>query len=124
MAAISDQIDKPYEQDSIFKSAIPYGVGTLATAGTGLYCVVTHAGAATLGPTAALVSGVALGLIGAYAFYGVIATATTSNNSAHFKERVWQGMATGVSFGIAETVRIALQAIVNALVQKAVFGDN
>lgn len=117
MAAIGDQMI--LEDQSNFWTAVPYAVGTLAVAGSGLAVAVTSGGS-----TAAIITGVALGIIGAYAFYGVVGTAFATRNPQEFKEKVWKGMATGIGAGVAETVRIAMHALINAFVQKAVFGPN
>ncbi|PCI94408.1 hypothetical protein COB11_03900 [Candidatus Aerophobetes bacterium] len=98
------------DEASNFWAAAPYVTGTLAVSGSGIYVMATMTG------TAALVSGIALTLIGAYATFGVIGAAVNSKNPIHFSQNVMKGIGTGVVVGLADTARMIAQVVIQRLV--------
>ncbi|MCH9630333.1 MAG: hypothetical protein S4CHLAM37_03290 [Chlamydiia bacterium] len=98
------------DEASNFWAAAPYVAGTLAVSGSGVYVMATITG------TAALVSGIALTLIGAYATFGVVGAAINSKNPTHFSQNVMKGIGTGVVVGFADTARMIAQVVIQKLI--------
>jgi hypothetical protein len=95
------------QEPTIFRSALPCGVGSLTVAGVGVAVSLAAAGS-----TITLVTGLALATIGAYAFFGVVITAVGSRNAADFQANVWTGMTTAAGTGLAELVRHAVRVAI------------
>jgi hypothetical protein len=100
------------QRDSMFTTALPYGVGTLAMGVVG--AITAIAATSTIG----LIMGIALGILGAYGFIGVLSCAFTSRNSEDFGNNIWKHMATFVGTGIADVVVM----VVKAVILEAIFG--
>ncbi len=95
----------------MFVTSLPYGVGTLAVGTAG---VVTALSASS---TAVLVTGIALGILGSYGFYGVISCALTSRNPGDFKKNIWKHLTTAAGIGVANTLQFIIKAVVSQLVR-------
>ncbi|NGX39964.1 MAG: hypothetical protein KR126chlam1_01304 [Chlamydiae bacterium] len=89
----------PNVNQSIFNTAIPYGVASLAVGATG--AVVAFCSTST----AAIITGVALAILGAYAFIGVLACGLHHNGDAQaFSRDVGKFMLTAASTAIADII--------------------
>lgn len=97
---------------SMFTTALPYGLGSLGVAGVGVAIALTAGAAATAG----LVAGIALAIIGAYAFYGVIATAIVSANANEFQSKVWKGIGTAAGLGLSSTIEFIAKILIIELI--------
>lgn len=101
------QVRPQEEGSSTFYRAIPYAVATLGAAIAGIVIACTFPYSAL-----ALIAGVALAILGAYAFYGVVACGILhSNNPSAFSENVGKSMVTGAATGVAEMVTMTAQVL-------------
>ena len=100
------------EPKSIFSSALPYGVATLAAGGVGIGLALTCTS------TAAIVAAVALAVLGAYAFIGVITCSVASLASNHpFQENIFKHMATSAGAGMSGVIMMTVNAIIENVVR-------
>ncbi len=98
-------------QESMFRTALPYGVGMLAVGTAGVITAVASSS------TAALVAGVALGILGGYGFYGVLSCSFRSNNTQEFKETIWKHISTAAAAGVADLIQFTIKTMVVELVR-------
>ncbi|NGX37698.1 MAG: hypothetical protein K1000chlam2_00860 [Chlamydiae bacterium] len=97
-----------------FDAAKPYGGATLAVGAIGALVAINATS------TAAIVMSVALAIIGAYAFIGVLACYWKhSDDPAKFQKEVGKFMLTTASAGIADLIATVAKAVVLRLI----FGD-
>ena len=97
-----------------FDAAKPYGAATLAVGAAGAILAVSAAS------TAAIITGVALAIIGAYALIGVIACYLAHSDSpALFQKEVGKFMLSTASIGLADIIA----TVAKAVVLKLIFGD-
>ncbi|MBS0628714.1 MAG: hypothetical protein JSS30_00645 [Verrucomicrobia bacterium] len=93
-------------QEDMFTTALPYG---LATLGIGVVGAITAVAAtATIG----IIMGIALGILGAYSFLGVISCGVTSVDATEFRQNIWKHMATAAGTGISEIVVMVVKAVI------------
>lgn len=94
-----------------FQKSIPYGACAL---GTGIVGAILSTSATA---TASIVMGVALAILGAYAFIGVLACGLKhSNDPQAFEENVGQFMVTFASTGLADLIASVAKAVVIKLI--------
>lgn len=125
---VQNNLDTQNNQ-SVFRAALPYGVGTLALGGLGTYVAVTvfKAGAAvatglTAGQIAIAVGGVAIALIGLYGFFATAVTGIYAKNAADFKEKIGPTLTT-VAFGVVtEMAATVAKTIFIKIIDEAIFG--
>ena len=97
--------------ESTYNVAIPYAVTSLAIGTAG--AVIAFASTST----AAAVSGVALALIGAYAFIGVVVCAMHNSNSpTAFKRDLGPTLLTFAGTAIADLIHIVAKVVIIDLV--------
>lgn len=101
------------QQESMFNTALPYGVATLAVGVLG--AVTAVAAVAVIGK----IIGIALGILGAYGFIGVVSCSLVSRNAQEFQQDVWKHMATSAGAGLSEIIVM----VVKAVVLEAIFGS-
>ena len=114
---------------SVFRAALPYGVGTLALGGLGTYGAVTvfkataaTAAGFTAGPTAIAVAGVAIALIGIYGFFATAVTGIYARDSAEFKEKIGPVLTTVAFAVVTEMAATAAKAVFSKIIDEVIFG--
>ena len=93
-------------------AALPYGIGTLGVATVGIITCIAASS------TIALIMGVALAVLGGYAFLGVLTCGFASGGPSEYHSNVWKHMATGAGAGIADIAVLVAKAVI----LKAIFG--
>lgn len=104
-------------QPSVFQTATPYAVGSLALAGGGLALATSYAA----GSTALAVSGVALALFGAMGFFVTVATAISSRNSHEFKANIGKAFTVAGAAVVTEMISMVAYRILVEVIDRAVF---
>lgn len=98
-------------QETTFNAALPYGVTTLAAGSVGAILAFSASS------TAAIVMGVALALIGTYAFLGVLTCGVEhSGKPDEFREKVGKYMLVGASGAIADIITTVAKAVLLDLI--------
>lgn len=94
------------QHDSMFSTALPYGV---ATSALGIVGAITAVFASS---TAAIVAGIALGILGSYGFLAVLTCAISSKNSDEFGQNIWKHMVTFAGVAISQIVQFTVQIVI------------
>lgn len=98
---------------TVFREALPYGVGTLIVGGVSL------AVALTTSSQALMVAGFAGALFGAWGCIGVISAARSSDSAQHFHEIVHEHVTTAVGAGAASALDFAVKSAIDYAIQRA-----
>ncbi len=89
-----------------FRTALPYAFGTLATGIAGAVLAVTATS------TVQAVAGVAMGLFGSYAFFGVVHCGVqNSGRPEGFKREVWQYVATSAGAAVTDIIATVVRTV-------------
>lgn len=105
---LQPQVQPEQEGSSTFTRALPYAVATLGAAIAGIVIACTFPYS-----TLALIAGIALAILGAYAFFGVVGCGIYySDNPPAFSENVGKYMLTGAAGGVADTVKMSAQFLI------------
>lgn len=100
-----------------FNAALPYGVGTLAVGALGVGIIFSSTS------TAAIVAGIALAIIGSYAFIGVIGCGIAHSGDPNgFRDNVWKCMGTTAGVGIRDIIAFTVKEVVFGLIQEWLSG--
>lgn len=94
------------QQNSMFYTALPHGAAALAVGAVGVISAVAA------GSTIGLIVGIALGILGAYGFIGVLTCAFTSKDANEFHQNVWKHMATAAGVGMADVLSFAIKIVI------------
>ncbi len=104
------------QQQSIFKTAFPYGAASLALgaagAATAIICTAT----------ALKVLGIVGAVIGAYSFFAVVACGLF-NNSSEFTKELPKYMSTIVGSAVADIIKNIALEVLSGLIDKALGRD-
>ncbi len=99
------------QNNTTFQRSLPYGVGAL---GAGVAGAVLCASATA---TASIVTGVALAILGAYGFIGVLACGLIhSSNPDEFEKNVGKFMLSFAGQGLADLIATVAKAVVLKLI--------
>lgn len=94
------------QHDSMFMTALPYGV---ATSALGIVGAITAVFASS---TAAIIMGIALGILGSYGFLAVLTCAMSSRNSDEFSNNIWKHMVTFAGVAVSQLVQFTVQVVI------------
>lgn len=94
------------QPQSMFNTALPYGAITL---GVGVVGAITAVAATS---TIGMIMGIVLGILGGYAFCGVVTCGLASRTSDDFHQNIWTHMATAAGAGIATMIQFTIQIVI------------
>lgn len=107
-------------QPSVFSAALPYVVGSLATAAGGTFAAVTTM---TSGSLALPVAAAIVALIGAYGFFTTAVIGIYSRNGAEFNSRILPALQVTAIAVITEAIAMTARIVLERLVERAIFGN-
>ena len=101
-------------QPSVFQTATPYAIGSLALAGGGIALATSYVATST----ALAVSGVALALFGAMGFFVTVATAVQVRNSREFNAVIGKAFTIAGAVVVTEMISVVAERVLLHLIDK------